>query len=42
MAKNPASVKGLKLLFRERMHENCNNICLMYLQQSVLEELISA
>lgn len=41
-AKDPAPVKGLKLIFRERMHENCKNICLMYLQQSVFEALNSA
>lgn len=31
-AKDPASVKGLKLIFRERMHENYKNICLTNLQ----------
>lgn len=41
-AKDPASLKGPKLIFRERMHENYKNICLMYLQQSVFEALNSA
>lgn len=41
-AKDPASLEGPKLIFRERMHAHYKNICLMYLQQSVFEALNSA
>lgn len=41
-AKDP-SAKGMELIFRERMHENCKNICLIhYLQRSVFEALNDA
>lgn len=40
-AKDTASVKGLKPMFREHMCQYCKNLCLMYRQQSAFESLTS-
>lgn len=39
-AKGPASVKGLWLIYRERTHENCMNICLTDLHTIWLRHLM--